>query len=224
MKRRHSTSLRPAFALLLFLCIGLGANAQDSAQAEDAAPAEQELQDRISQIGTETLGDLTLDELLELSELYARFEAEQRFLKSADFSTYFLSGLGHFMAGDTLGGIIFLVGDLGISAGTILGAHALLPVSLQVQNMNYFDTSYTEIETAWQSQNFKSMLPAIGVAALGAILQQVYRGIAANHARQQAERALRRGQIHLTVEPAEARLGRLLGFGGPFGLAENHQE
>lgn len=184
----------------------------------------EESQDRLQLVGgsgTEIqvpldlrLSELSLAQALELSEYFARQDAEESFLKRAEYSTYLLPGLGHLQAQDKVGGVLFMAGDILLSAGILLGFHALLPPSVQMQNLDYMTSSHHDIEQAWNNLTLKSMLPSIGVAVLGVILKQTYKSFVSSHAKEQAEKVLREGRVQFEIASQEELLARMLGWQG----------
>ena len=75
------------------------------------------------------------------------------------------------MNDDAVSGALFLAADILVAAGTLVGGYFLLPSELQFNNLDYFNTSHTEIKAAWkgavESATFMEALPTLGVMTGG---------------------------------------------------------
>jgi hypothetical protein len=102
------------------------------------------------------------------------------------------------MTGDTLGGSLFLAGDLALITGTLLGAYYLLPTNVQFRDLDYFHAPLGSIRTAWESNSFTDYLPSIGLFAGGMILRAVLGHVAAVNAESEARTNIAEGKVTFT--------------------------
>jgi hypothetical protein len=114
-----------------------------------------------------------------------------------------MPGRGQFMNDDAVSGTLFLAADILVAAGTLVGGYFLLPPELQFNNLDYFNTSHTEIKAAWkgaaESATFMDALPTLGVMAGGVILHRVIAHFSAKHAGNLAQERIDKGLV--TFEP-----------------------
>lgn len=129
-------------------------------------------------------------------------------VRRSERASAFAPGAGQFMNGDILGGSLFAGGQLAITAGTILGSYFLLPAKLQFGQTRYFQDSFATIRANWESENLVSLLPSAAVLVGGAIVDHIYRRIAAANAGELARANIRSGKVSFRPEP-------LLLFEGP---------
>ena len=92
-----------------------------------------------------------------------------------------------------------LLADTAVAAGTLLGVYFLLPQDLRFNQLDYFNTSYSDIKNRWESHTFMDLLPAIGVMAGGGLVSGALRVLSAKRAGKAARRNIEEGNI--TFEP-----------------------
>ena len=106
-----------------------------------------------------------------------------------------MPGIGQYMNKDPLNGTLFLVSNIAVITGTLIGAYYLLPDELKFDNLDYFNDSYSTINESWENQSFVDMLPTIGVMAAGFMVDGVIRFFSASHAEKLAQKNIAEGKI-----------------------------
>ena len=104
-------------------------------------------------------------------------------------------GMGQYMNHDTLGGTLFLIGDLAVFAGTLVGAYFLLPADLQFDRLNYLTTPFSTIKDRWLARNLEEALPVLGVLAGGALVKFGLGALSSSHAGSLAKKNVSEGKI-----------------------------
>lgn len=125
-----------------------------------------------------TLGDMTPQEALSILALSRQNLARREFLRQGLVSSFRFPGSGHFMAGDNIGGSLFSVGSLGITALGIWGAVSLLPGDLKYFNPMVYPLDRVEIEL--KSYSLMEYLPSLGVLGATAVAQGIL-GVVSAH-------------------------------------------
>ncbi len=146
-------------------------------------------------MGNIPFGEFTLNEMKDLAlDLSIPFQKMQYVNKSKKAS-FILPGTGQFLNNDPLGGSLFLVSNLAISTGTLIGAYYLLPDELKFDRLNYFRDSSATINEQWENQSIVDMLPTMGVIAGGIIVSGIVRLLSAAHAGKLAQENIADGKI-----------------------------
>lgn len=143
----------------------------------------------------DTSGDGAIDELLRLEALKSVRVQQQQYIGRAGSSSFFLAGSGHFMLGDPASGVLFLLGDLAIAAGSVFLVNLVLPANVKLENLDYFGSSWKDISGEWESLSFASLLPALGVWAGTTALHYVYLGQVSKSARELAASKIESGEV-----------------------------
>lgn len=182
--------------LLAGLVIGCGALA---GALDIEVPAERELQHVIEEGGNVPLGDLTVDQLLEVARLAAVAEAQREHVEKAAWQSVFVPGLGQYLNGAVGPGIGFFAADFTIAGTAAVVGYLLLPAAVQFANLNYLQSQITDIETRWKSLTPGELIPAIAVGFSAAVLRAIVRSAAARDARSRALTAIEEGRV--TVQP-----------------------
>ncbi len=143
-----------------------------------------------TQIGSMTVGDL--EKLKGQVSIALQKEA---YVRKAAMASFALPGVGQFRTGDTLGGALFLAGDLALVAGTLVGAYYLLPSNVQLNSLDYLNAPFSTIETTWKSNTLAEYLPSIAVAAGGTVAQVLLRSLCARQAEADARAAVQSGKV-----------------------------
>ena len=100
--------------------------------------------------------------------------------------------MGQFKNGAIGLGILFLLGELVVSAGTLVGTYLVLPDA--VTQLDYLDDSAAVIETAWKSLSLREMAPAMGIMAAGGLVDMILRGLASKNASHLARKRIESGE------------------------------
>ena len=106
-----------------------------------------------------------------------------------------LPGTGQYINDDPLGGTLFLVSDMVITAGTLIGAYSFLPDELKFNRLNYFRDSIATINERWENQSIMDMLPGMGAIAGGFVVSGIIRLISATHAGKLAQKNIAEGKV-----------------------------
>ena len=92
------------------------------------------------------IGEFTLNEMKEVAfDLSIPFQKMQ-FVKKSKIASAILPGLGQYMNNDPLGGTLFLISDIAVITGTLIGAYYLLPDELKFDSLDYFGDSRATIK------------------------------------------------------------------------------
>ena len=138
---------------------------------------------------------------------------EAAYVKRSKMASMIIPGAGQFINGEALSGTLFLVADVAVAAGTMVGAYFLLPSELHFDQLDYLNSSHTEIKTAWktamENATLAEMLPLAGVMTGGMLLHHLVSGFSARNAGQLARENIESGKV--TFEPK-------LNFGGKMGM------
>ncbi|MFP4509950.1 MAG: hypothetical protein ACLFNQ_07440 [Spirochaetaceae bacterium] len=166
----------------------------------------EELEGFASESATVSIGDLSVAELTELLGTLSVREQEAAYVRSLRLSSFIAPGFGQFRGGDTLGGSLFLLGDIGLSVGTVWSAYALLPESVQIRTdggagINYWSDSKDDIDATWGALSFADLAPSLGVVLGGSILDLVWRTWSASDARDLAHENLESGAVVFEPQP-----------------------
>lgn len=141
------------------------------------------------------IGEFTLNEMKEVAlDLSIPFQKMQ-FVKKSKVASAILPGFGQYMNNDPLGGTLFLISNIAVTAGTLIGAYYLLPDELRFESLNYFSDSCSTIGERWGNQSFKDLLPTMGVMAAGFVVNVVVRLFSAAHAGKLAQKNIAEGKI-----------------------------
>lgn len=170
---------------------------------------ERDLEQQWVTIQNREIGTQTLEDWVDAMALWQVYEKQQNFIRQAGIASYIIPGLGQFIAKDTLGGVLILFGNTAITIGTVLGAHALLPSSVKMGNLDYFGSSFQTIQNAWADLTFISLLPSIGITAAGTLAMQLLRSFAADDARIKATQAIAQGKVQFEPDAGFTRAGEL---------------
>lgn len=149
-------------------------------------------------LSAEQLGTLTVGDLVKVAERISISRQEARYVQRARVASRFLPGAGQFMTGDSLGGALFLGGDIALAAGTLIGAYLLLPANVQFSSTNYLDDPITSIRSRWEANSISSYLPSFAVCLGGMILKHVLGHFASVEAAKNARKNIAEGKVTFT--------------------------
>ena len=156
---------------------------------------KEEAAEVLEAVDNTSIGEFTLNEMKELAlDLSIPFQKMQ-YVKKSKIASFILPGVGQYLNDDPLGGTLFLVSDLAITTGTLIGAYYLLPDELKFDRLNYFRDSSAAINERWENQSFMDMLPTMGVVAAGIVVSGVIRLLSATHAGKLAQKNIAEGKI-----------------------------
>lgn len=157
----------------------------------------------------EAAGSITIGEYRTLLARLSVLQQEADYIRKTAASSFLFPGAGHIANGAAGLGILFGTGELLISAGTLVGAYALLPETVQFGQLNYFTDSFAAIEAQWKNLSFMDVLPSMGVLAAGSLIDMIYRGFVSRNAAD-----LARERIDSGDKEFEPEVGLLLGAAG----------
>ncbi len=164
--------------------------------------------------GEGQLGSLTYAELRDLAGRLSVARQKDRFVARSRAMSFMMPGSGQFLNKDYGSGAAFLAADLAVVTGTLVGAYWLLPSDLRFQQLDYFNTPFSTIETTWKGHSFMDYLPSLGVLAGGGVLKAILGQVSSSHAARLAKRNIDSGKI--TFEPNLLALpdgGMMMGLG-----------
>jgi hypothetical protein len=158
---------------------------------------------RIIPVGTVdpqgTLGNVTAEQILDLANNAAIASMQRKHISSSRRISYLFPGWGQFKNDETLAGAIFLVSDLLVISGTLVGAYFLLPDDVRFANLDYINEPFADIKETWVAHSFKDYLPTFAVLAGGKIARTALRFFSSAHAGRAAEQNIEDGTI--TFDP-----------------------
>jgi len=160
---------------------------------------EQELEAAASELSSGQVGALTMDDIEKIAFHLSIAVQKERYVQRMRNASFALPGLGQFMAGDTLGGWLFIAWDVTVLAGTLVSAYLVLPANVQFSSLDYLNSSLSTIRNAWLSNSLLSYLPLVGVIAGGVILETVLRYVSADNAERTAQKNIEEGKV--TFQP-----------------------
>ena len=149
----------------------------------------------------QSLGELTIGELSQLSAALSIKAQEEDYVRRARQSSHLFPGSGHFMIGEAGRGAAFATGSVLVFAGSVVGAYFVLPDAVQFDELDYIDDSFRDIGNAWRGESISSMLPAAGVLLSGAIINAILGEIASSDAERRARDQIESGEKRFTPEP-----------------------
>lgn len=217
LRRSGSRGRVGVAALLLFAALPVWAES-DAAAAVEAigpgavealaipVPAEAELDRFLAERGDQPLLELSANELRAVLDLRSTAIAERAHLDRAARLSWVAPGLGHAVSGAYGATILFGVTDGVILFGATAVAIALLPPAVQSRNLNYLQSSFTEIEDRWMALEPQELIPSVVTAVTGAMLSLTIRSLAARSARETAFEAMREGRVVFAPAPLGAPL------------------
>ncbi len=216
IKRKHLT-IAPVVAAVFLVAgatAGFAGPRHGRSDDETAGRIQQELSAIVEDEGSTRLGDLSVDDLMELAGRLSVREQEGRYVERMRRRSFFLPGLGQFGTDDPLEGSLFLGGHIALKAGTLVGSYVLLPESVKIggDGLDYFGDSFSDIRSAWGNLSFSDVLPSLGVLTGGTLLQTAYRFWAAGDAGNRARRNIEDGTVQFEPQPLKF-VGDQLGFG-----------
>jgi hypothetical protein len=191
--------------VLIFVTIVFNLHAQD----QPRLITERDLDQQWLLLQSHDVGSLTLEEWVSAAQLWQVYEKQQTFIRQAGIASYVIPGLGQFIAKDTLGGVLILLGNTAINLGALIGAHALLPPSVRIGNLDYFGSSFQTIKDAWANLTFISLLPSMGITLAGTVATQLLRSFAADDARLKATQAIAQGKVQFNPDAGFTTAGDL---------------
>lgn len=153
-----------------------------------------------------SLGDLTVADLTELLGTLSVREQEASYVRSLRISSFIAPGIGQIRGGDALSGSLFVLGDIGLSVGTVWGAYALLPETVQISRdggtgIDYWNDSRNDVEAAWSALSFSDLAPSLGVVLAGSVVDLVLRSWSASHAGELALDNVESGAVVFEPQP-----------------------
>jgi len=157
-----------------------------------------EVQAALQEMSSEQLGTLTVGDLQKLAGRISIAEQEAAYVQRARTASRFLPGAGQLMTGDSLGGALFLAGDVALAAGTLVGAYLLLPSSVQFSSIDYINDPVSSIRSKWEGNSIGAYLPSFAVCVGGMILEHVLGHFASVEAGRSARRAISDGKVTFT--------------------------
>lgn len=146
-----------------------------------------------------TLGNVTAEQILDLANNTAIASMQRNHISSSRRISYMFPGWGQFKNDENLAGALFLISDILVVSGTLVGAYFLLPDDVRFVNLDYINEPFTDIKNTWMAHSFKDYLPTLAVLAGGKIIRSTLRFFSSAHAGRVAERNIEDGTI--TFDP-----------------------
>lgn len=162
-------------------------------------PAAQRVTRMFRAEGNVPIGEMTTADLLRLAGAVSVVRQQAGYIAHTGLKSAMMPGMGQFENGETGKGVVFLLTDVIVSAGTLVGSYLLLPESVRFSTLDYLRESVGTIEAAWKDLSFMDLLPSMSVAVGGSIVGGVVRMYAARDAATTARRRVIDGEV--TFEP-----------------------
>jgi hypothetical protein len=188
---------------------------------EKAAPAgtQAELNAALQELSAAELGTLTVADLVKVAERVSVAEQKVAYVQRARMASMMLPGAGQFMTGDALGGSLFLIGDIAIMAGAMIGSYLYLPPNLLIGDgvggttTNYLTDSFAVMKARFEGHSFMEYLPSMGFMAGGMILKGILGHFSAVSAAGEARKNIADGKITFTPNFGFMGRGFMMGMG-----------
>jgi len=204
------------FLITILIACSLAMAASAEQQANSVPTLRQELGTALQDLSAAQVGTLTVGDLQKLFDRLSIAEQKIRYVQRARVASMFIPGAGQYMTGDAVGGTLFLLADVAVAAGTLVGAYYLLPANVQFASLDYFTGPVGNIKTAWESNSLVSYLPSAGVMVGGMILKGILGKFSSANAASLARRNIAEGKV--TFEPSLGFMGHGFGMGMGFGM------
>jgi len=160
-----------------------------------------------SELGAQKIGDVEVATLLSVRDRLSIAAQKDAYVQKTSMQSFLLPGLGQLKTGETAAGIGFMAFDLGVIAGSLVGAYYLLPADLRFDRIDYFRNNLTTINNAWCGHSFTDYLPAFGALIGGMVIDQTIRHWSAAGARRGAARAIDEGGVAFTPRVGPGFMG-----------------
>lgn len=164
-------------------------------------------------LGDKTVGDLKVSELIPIAERLDIARQKDGYVMLASGLSLAWPGAGQYMTGDWMGGTLFTGLHVGITAGSLLWAHALLPSDLQWSNLDYFGSPHSRIDSRWSNHSLNDFWPSIGALAVGGVADFALRAWSARNARDEAKAKIDDGKMTFEPRFEGGRMGWGMGMG-----------
>ena len=191
--------MKRLLVLLVLVAVAFYAIAEDA--DEPLAELVKEAAGLLYEKATTPIGDITLGQLELISQSISLAAQKMQFVHHSRKASLILPGIGQFMNGDVIGGILFVLADLATVVGTAVGAYFLLPEDLRFNNIDYLGTGLGSLRDTWDNHSIMDLLPSIGVSTGGLIVGATLRCFASLHAGKLARTNISEKKI--TFEPEE---------------------
>jgi hypothetical protein len=202
---------RFCIVLVVVLAAAAATGAQETAAPPAADGVQAELSAALQEMSAAQIGTLSVADLVKVAARVSIAEQKIAYVQKVRMASMMLPGAGQFITGDTLGGSLFVIGDVAIMAGAMIGSYFLLPGDLQFTGTDYLNTPFSTIRTRWEGHTFMEYLPAFGVMAGGMLLKGILGHFSAVSAAGEARKKIADGSI--TFTPNFAFMGRGFGMG-----------
>jgi hypothetical protein len=160
-----------------------------------------------SELGAQKIGDVEVATLLSVQDRLSVADQKDAYVRKTAMQSFLLPGLGQLQTGETAAGIGFMALDLGVIAGSLVGAYYLMPADLRFDRIDYFRNNLTTINNAWNGHSFTDYLPACGALLGGMVIDQAIRFWSAANARRGATRAIDEGRATFTPRVGPGFMG-----------------
>ena len=180
-----------AFVAILILLAATGFTEEKGGDHHDRG-YKSEIDEIMNRYEDTEIGSLTFGELEKMMAELSVPHQKASYVRKSAMASYMIPGLGQFKNGATGLGMVFLLGELVVTAGTLVGTYFVLPDA--VTQLDYLGDSASVIEAAWKSLSLRDMAPAIGIMAAGGIVDMILRGISSRNASHLAKARIESGE------------------------------
>jgi hypothetical protein len=155
-----------------------------------------------AELGDKKLGDLDGPALAALALKIRTAAFERAYVSHVAAMSFMMPGAGQFVTGDAGMGAAFMVSQLAVVAGSVVGSYFLLPADLRFDKLDYLGSPISAIKTTWDAHSIADYLPSVGIMAAGMLVDMPLRFFAAKGAAADAQAAIKDGRVKL-----ETRIG-----------------
>ena len=195
--------------LIALVVCGIAAAGAGAQQMMAAPGFSEELSAAVQDLGTAPIGTLTVADLTRLAARISLAQQKLMYVQKARIASMIVPGMGQFMTGDPLGGSLYLVADIAIAAGAMVGAYYLMPDN--VKTLDYLNTPLAALKGTWEGNTAMQYLPAMGVMAGGMLVKMILGHFAASGAAAEARDNIQQGKVDF--KPVFGFMGNRMGMG-----------
>ncbi len=171
---------------------------------------QEEVASALEQYSPREIGALTVGELEQIAEKVSLAHRRASFVPRSAMMSMIMPGMGQFLNGDRVGGVLFAGANIATIAGTIAATWLLLPEDVQPQSL--FVIPVSDIAPRLEAHTPLQYLPAFGAMAGGMLLDGILRVASARHAAGLARRNIAEGKVDFSPEASVDGRGFMMGM------------
>jgi hypothetical protein len=189
---------RQIITILLAAVVATAAVAQPMGH-DFEGPYQEEALELFAEYWDRQPAELTFQEIDDMTSALSVPAQKNAYVRRSASASFFMPGFGQFMNNEPLLGTAFLLGDLAISVGATVGYYVLLPPQLKSDQLDYFNTPFSDIKAAWSAAfadaSLADALPYLGIASGAMLLNGILGAVSASNARELAISRIESGEV-----------------------------